>query len=247
MFSDNNTDTEYFFNIKLPLNKYQDHKIYFFCKTQWHTFRWNYFSNWNCSSCKWKGLAKPVADLHRQTLDSRPSLSRLNFLPFSASLGDFGRIIGWRSPLGIGSVSWKFWIHQPLIYVKLLQVTHQNPLGPNQPRAANTAPGTAGTPSEQTSRAQSLRPKVILRFNTTIKNAEIVVNIIFIDYAQWKKTHSRLSFLVSYQISLFCLICFTQYYVNYLLEKKIKIYKICTIFFNYSEIFNYYIPDANMV
>ena len=49
--------------------------------------------------------------------------------------------------------------------------THQNPSGPNHPSTANVTPGMAGTPSEQTSRAQSLRPKVILRFNTTIKNA----------------------------------------------------------------------------
>ena len=53
----------------------------------------------------------------------------------------------------------------------LLKYTHQNPLGPNHPRAANMAPGTAGIPSEHTSKAQSLRPNEILRFNTTIKNA----------------------------------------------------------------------------
>ena len=54
-----------------------------------------------------------------------------------------------------------------------IHMTHQNQLGPNQPRAANTAPGTAGIQREQTSRAQSLRPTVIFLFNTTIKNAEI--------------------------------------------------------------------------
>ena len=51
-------------------------------------------------------------------------------------------------------------------------VTHQNPSGPNQPSPAKIAPGTAGIPSEQTSRAQSLRPNVIFLFNTIIKNAE---------------------------------------------------------------------------
>ena len=49
--------------------------------------------------------------------------------------------------------------------------THQNPFGPNHPSAANMAPGMAGIPSENTSRAQSLRPNVIFLFNTTIKNA----------------------------------------------------------------------------
>ena len=33
------------------------------------------------------------------------------------------------------------------------------------------APGMAGIPRENTRRIQSLRPKVILRFDTTIKNA----------------------------------------------------------------------------
>ena len=53
----------------------------------------------------------------------------------------------------------------------LITYTNQNPWGPNQPSAAKMAPGMAGIPNEQTSNAQSLRPKVIFLFNTTIKNA----------------------------------------------------------------------------
>ena len=63
----------------------------------------------------------------------------------------------------------------PSIYScrKITFTTDQNPLGPNHPSAANTAPGIAGRPNEKTSKIQSFRPNVILVFKTTIKNAEM--------------------------------------------------------------------------